>query len=84
MFTSALQTCSRRVLLQQQRLYVSRAHPKPKPIFPITDALNTILEGIEERKIKRAERWERNTEQRARQGKIKVLSTVRYVRCLLI
>jgi hypothetical protein len=77
MFTScALQTCTRRgvLLLQQQqhRLYVSRAHPKPKPIFPITDAVKTILEGIEERKVKRAERWERNTEQRARQGKIKV------------
>jgi hypothetical protein len=84
MFTSALQTSTRRVLLQQQRLYVSRAHPKPKPIFPITDALNTILEGIEERKIKRVEKWERNTEQRARQGKIKVLGIVRYLMCLMI
>lgn len=38
---------------------MSRAHPKPIPEFPIGQALNMVLEGVEERKEHRAARWER-------------------------
>lgn len=44
------------------RHYVSRAHPEPVPTFPIHEALDILLVGIEERKVKRAERWERGKE----------------------
>jgi ribonucleotide reductase alpha subunit len=57
---------------RQLRHYVTRAHPKPTPVFPIIDALKEVLKGTEERLIKRAKKWERNKEERARQGKIKV------------
>jgi len=56
---------------RQLRHYVTRAHPKPTPVFPIIDALKEVLKGTEERLIKRAKKWERNKEERARQGKIK-------------
>ena len=55
-----------------RRCYVSRAHAKPRPQYQILEALQTVLEGIEERNASRTVRWARNTEQRARQGKIKV------------
>eukprot|EP00529_Nitzschia_sp_RCC80_P025797 CAMPEP_0113486558 /NCGR_PEP_ID=MMETSP0014_2-20120614/25058_1 /TAXON_ID=2857 /ORGANISM="Nitzschia sp." /LENGTH=343 /DNA_ID=CAMNT_0000380233 /DNA_START=727 /DNA_END=1754 /DNA_ORIENTATION=- /assembly_acc=CAM_ASM_000159 len=41
------------------RSYVSRAHPKPITEFPIAQALDMILDGVEERKEKRAARWEK-------------------------
>ena len=51
------------------RFYVSRAHPpKSIPSFPIEDAVEEILTGIEERKVKREEKWKRNKEKRAAKG----------------
>ena len=39
------------------RPYVSRAHPKPVLQLPILDALDSVLEGVAERRGKREERW---------------------------
>lgn len=54
--------------------YMSRAHPSPIPEYPINQAVQMVLEGIEERKDKRAAKWERNAEKRQAKG-IKVSST---------
>lgn len=51
------------------RWYVSRAHPpKSIPTYFIEDALKSVLEGVEERKIHREKRWEKYKFQRERKG----------------
>lgn len=40
--------------------YVSRAHPKPKPLFPINEALEDVLEDIRKRQRRRQRKWIRN------------------------
>ena len=52
------------------RGYISRAHPpkEGKPSFPIADALSSVLTGVEERKVKRQEKWDRNAETRVAKG----------------
>ena len=51
------------------RCYVSRAHPpKSIPAYFIEDALKSVLEGVEERKIHREKRWDKYKFQRERKG----------------
>lgn len=51
------------------RTYVSRAHPSAStPTIPISEAIVSVLGGIEERKITREERWQRGAEKRAVKG----------------
>mmetsp|Transcript_12562 Transcript_12562/g.15930 ORF Transcript_12562/g.15930 Transcript_12562/m.15930 type:complete len:314 (+) Transcript_12562:19-960(+) len=51
------------------RSYVSRAHPTSfKPSFPVESAIEQVLEGVEQRKVSRVEKWERNKEKRAEKG----------------
>jgi hypothetical protein len=52
----------------QSQSYVSRAHPGPVPEYPIGTALQMVLEGIEERKVKRTAKWERNAPVRQSKG----------------
>jgi hypothetical protein len=52
----------------QFRTYVSRAHPRPVPEFPVPIALQMVLDGIEQRKAARAERWEQNKAKRVAKG----------------
>jgi len=54
--------------LAQRATYVSRAHPRPVPEFTVTEAMQMVLEGIEERKEKRAKKWERNAPKRQAKG----------------
>ena len=51
------------------RTYVSRAHPREIPEHPVKSAIQMVLDGIEERKVKRAAKWERNAEARQAKGK---------------
>ena len=51
-----------------RRTYVSRAHPQKVPEFSIGDALNQVLDGIEERKTKRETKWDRNKDTREKKG----------------
>merc|ERR1719506_690821 len=37
-----------------RRFYVSRAHPRPVPEFPVPSAIQMVLDDVEERKIRRA------------------------------
>ena len=48
--------------------YVSRAHPRTTPEYPVGQALEMVLEGVEERKVKRQARWERNAPRRQAKG----------------
>lgn len=50
------------------RSYVSRAHPKPIPEFPVPIGLQMVLDGVEERKKHRAAKWERNKDKRRSKG----------------
>jgi large subunit ribosomal protein L1 len=55
----------------RSRCYVSRAHPpETKLMFNIGDALKLMKEQVEERKEKRAAKWEKNTDKRAAKGKV--------------
>lgn len=64
------------------RSYVSRAHPTVIPEFPIPTALSKIIEGIQDRKVKRATKWELNASRRVAKG-IKVrVENVRSFRLL--
>jgi len=47
---------------------VSRAHPRPIPEYPVPTALQMVLDGVEERKICRAKKWERNKDKRRLNG----------------
>lgn len=49
---------------QQQRGYVSRAHPTVIPSTPIISAVQTLLDEMDERHSMRAERWDKNKENR--------------------
>lgn len=49
--------------------YVTRAHPRTVPEHPVKSAIQMVLDGVEERKVKRAEKWERNAEYRRLKGK---------------
>ena len=51
------------------RTYITRAHPQPVAQLPILEAIDQVLEGIEQRKLKRVERWNRYGEKiAARKG----------------
>ena len=50
------------------RSYVSRAHPKPIPEFAVPTAMQMVLDDIEQRKVSRAERWEKNKDRRMKKG----------------
>ena len=50
------------------RGYISRAHPQTIPEFPIPTALDMVLQEIEERKVKRLEKWERYASSRQSKG----------------
>ena len=52
----------------QKATYLSRAHPRPVPEFPVNEAMQMVLEGIEERKEKRVKKWERNAPKRQAKG----------------
>lgn len=57
------------VLTPLTRNYVTRAHPKPVTQLPILEAIDQVLEGIAERKVKRVARWDRYGEKiAARKG----------------
>ena len=57
------------VLTSLSRTYVTRAHPKPVTQLPILEAIDQVLEGIEQRKVKRIERWDKYGEKiAARKG----------------
>ena len=51
-----------------RRFYVSRAHPRPVPEFPVPSAIQMVLDDVEERKIRRAAKWERNKDKRQSKG----------------
>lgn len=53
------------LLLLVSRSFKSRAHPKPIPDYSVRQAVQMVLEDVEERKTKRVERWERNASARA-------------------
>lgn len=57
------------------RLFQSRAHPKPNPEFAVGQAIERVLEEVEQRKVRRAEKWERNAPKREEKG-IKVSSNI--------
>jgi len=59
------------------RSYVSRAHPRPIPEYPVPTALQMVLDGVEERKICRATKWERNKDKRQLNGKTEDLGAYR-------
>jgi hypothetical protein len=68
MFSSTFSKSVGRQLLSQHRGYVSRAHPKPTQEFALPKALDMVLNGVEERKVKRQEKWERNSPKRQSKG----------------
>ena len=70
-----------RIIHAISRGYVSRAHPPESlPSFTIEDALNQLLVGIEERKVKRSAKWDRNKENREAKG-IKVCVYILNINC---
>jgi len=51
------------------RGYISRAHPPESiPSYPIGEAVSSILELAGERKTKRQQKWDKNTEKRSVKG----------------
>ena len=52
---------------ESPRGYVSRAHPTPVPTAPIQEALETLLAEMEDRHLRRLQRWEANKEERIAQ-----------------
>jgi len=58
----------RRVVESSSRSYVSRAHPQQLPEYPISAALQMVLDDAKERSIKRAAKWERNAPVRVKKG----------------
>lgn len=62
-------TCSSSTITSTIRGYISRAHPPESvPVYNIGDAITSVLEGVEHRKVKRQERWDRNKEKRVQKG----------------
>lgn len=47
-------------LVLAQKTYVSRAHPKPIPEFPVPDALQSVLEDVERRRVLRQRKARRS------------------------
>jgi hypothetical protein len=73
---SATRRASHR-LLKTTASYTSRAHPKRIPDHPVGEAINKVLEDIEQRKAKRANKWERNAPKRREKGlQVKRLQSV--------
>ena len=54
------------------RGYVSRAHPKPVTQYPILEAIDQVLQRIEERKVRRVQRWDKYGDRIAAKKGIKV------------
>lgn len=54
---------------EQRHSYVSRAHPRRLPEYPIGAALQMVLEETQERYAERAAKWERNAPVRMSKGK---------------
>jgi hypothetical protein len=50
------------------RYYVTRAHPRPIPEYSVPTGLQMVLDGVEERKTRRATRWEQNKVKRQLKG----------------
>lgn len=49
------------------RGYISKAHPpESTPVHSVGDALTQVLEGVEERKVFRQQRWETSSEKRVK------------------
>ena len=69
---------ARSCAVASRQSYVSRAHPGLVPEHPIGTALQMVLEGIEERKVMRTAKWERNAP--IRQSKGVEVSTLVYFR----
>ena len=59
------------------RGYVSRAHPKPVTQYPILEAIDQVLQGIEERKVRRVERWDKYGDKIAAKKGIKACAELR-------
>jgi hypothetical protein len=53
---------------EQRHSYMSRAHPQQLPEYPISTALQMVLEETQERSVKRATKWERNAPVRTKKG----------------
>jgi hypothetical protein len=53
---------------EASRSYMSRAHPTMIPEFPIPAALGKVIEGIQDRKVKRVTKWELNAPRRLAKG----------------
>jgi large subunit ribosomal protein L1 len=54
--------------IEYRAQYVSQAHPRPVPEHPVNHAMQMVLEGVEERKINRVKKWERNAPKRQAKG----------------
>ena len=50
------------------RYYVTRAHPRPIPEYSVPTGLQMVLDGVAERKTRRATRWEQNKVKRQLKG----------------
>ena len=42
------------------RSYISRAHPQPRPVFAVNEALDDLLKDISQRRRRRQRKWVRN------------------------
>lgn len=51
-----------------RRSYVSRAHPQRLPEYPVTSALQMVLDETQQRYEQRAAKWERNQPTRIQKG----------------
>lgn len=56
------------VFAARGRSFQSRAHPIPKPEYSVARAVQLVLDQVEERKQKRAQKWERNAPKRVEKG----------------
>ena len=50
------------------RTYISRAHPRPPPVYAVPEAIELVKEQVEKRKQIKAKRWKRNQKQREKKG----------------
>eukprot|EP00578_Thalassiosira_sp_NH16_P008233 CAMPEP_0181110794 /NCGR_PEP_ID=MMETSP1071-20121207/18913_1 /TAXON_ID=35127 /ORGANISM="Thalassiosira sp., Strain NH16" /LENGTH=328 /DNA_ID=CAMNT_0023194607 /DNA_START=134 /DNA_END=1120 /DNA_ORIENTATION=+ len=64
----------RPIIAAAARGYISRAHPVPTPTVPIQVAIQTVLDGMDQRHLQRLERWDNNKENRVEQ-RVQYLST---------
>jgi hypothetical protein len=71
MSSALISNAARRMLggpAPRAALYHSRAHPKPRTVIPVHNAIKDVLDGIEERKAAREVKWARRADQRAKKG----------------